>query len=88
MNCAFITIGVTRLRTDDYVHCLPRKLRSNIISYAPKNVTSQNQRSIYRATSSAPSYEPILCYDFFQLYIINSLFIIYIYWFYKKLLLP
>ena len=50
MNCAFITIGVTQLHTDDYVHCLPRKLRSNIISYAPKNVTSKNQRSIYRAT--------------------------------------
>ena len=48
MNCAFITIGVTQLHTDDYVHCLPRKLRSNIISYAPKNVTSKNQRSFYR----------------------------------------
>ena len=22
MNCAFITIGVTRLPTDDYVHCI------------------------------------------------------------------
>ena len=60
MNCAFITIGVTQLHTDDYVNCLPRKLHSNIISYAPKNVTSKNQRRIYRATSRVPSNEPIL----------------------------
>ena len=30
MKFAFITIGVTRLPTDDYVHGLPRKLYPNI----------------------------------------------------------